>query len=333
MAHLGAIQAQDYRNALWAVGLRCAGATESAIERAIAQRKIVRTWPMRGTLHFVAAADVRWMLELLTPRILAGAAGRIQRLGLDAAIFARCRTICRRTLGGGRQATRPSLFAAFNAAGIATDGQRGIHILWRLAQEGLICFGAHAGKLPTFVLLDEWLPKTQPLERDAALGKLAQRYFTSHGPATLRDFVWWSGLKVSEARSAIAAAELRRETIESVDHWTGRKRTAQPNETLTAHLLPAFDQYLLGYRDRSAVLDPKHARRVVPGSNGVFMPTIVLRGRVIGTWRRVPKRQGIVVRASLFERQTKPAKEAIAAAAEAYGRFLELAVEVEFGSE
>jgi hypothetical protein len=329
VAHLGAIQAQDYRNALWAVGLR-AGATEAAIERAIAERQIVRTWPMRGTLHFVAAADARWMLELLTSRVRAHAAGRLTRVGLNAATLSRCRAICREVLGGGRQMTRPELFAAFAANGIAPDAQRGIHIVWQLAQEGLICFGAHAGKQPTFVLLEEWLPKTPPLDRAQALKELARRYFTSHGPATLRDFVWWSGLKVSDAKAAMASAALVHGDSAGVDYWMGKKSVAAPLEMPTAHLLPAFDQYLLGYRDRGAILEPKDKDKVVPGSNGVFKPTIILNGRVVGTWRRVRQGRHIAVTASLFARPTRAGKAAIAQAAETYGRFLGEAVALQF---
>ncbi|MEP6956672.1 MAG: winged helix DNA-binding domain-containing protein [Chthoniobacterales bacterium] len=331
VAHLGAMQAQDYTSALWAIGLR-AGVTQQAVEVAIASGEIVRTWPMRGTLHFVAAVDAHWMLELLTPRILSGAAKRAEQLGLDANTLARGRAVCEQSLGKGRQLTRPALLAAFEAAGIATGAQRGYHILWRLAQERLICFGPRVGKQPTFVLLDEWVPRPNPLARAEALRKLARRYFASHGPATIEDFVWWSGLKVTEARSAIEAAELARETIEGVAHWTDGREVVRANDEPAAHLLPAFDQYLLGYRDRSAVLEAEHSGKVTPGNNGIFMPTIVLNGRVAGVWKRVVKPQSVTLMASPFRAFTKTAQGAISASAQRYAAFLELPIEVKFGS-
>ena len=163
---LGAIQAQDYSGALWAIGLRLPGSTQTTIEQAIANRTIVRTWPMRGTLHFVAAADVRWMLELLTPRILSGAARRDQQLGLDEAVYARCRKLFVGALQGGRQLTRDAIYQVLEREKISTDGQRGYHILWRLGQEGVICFGAHEGKQPTFALLDEWVTQCRLARRE-----------------------------------------------------------------------------------------------------------------------------------------------------------------------
>jgi hypothetical protein len=330
VSHLGAVQAQDYNNALWAIGLRTAGATEAAIEQAVAERKIVRTWPMRGTLHFVAADDVRWILELLTPRVLSAAMGRAEHLGLDERTLDRCRAACIEALGGGRQLTREALLARIAAAGIPVDAHRGYHMLWRLAQQGVICFGPREGKLPTFVLLDEWLPRTKRLDRSAALAELARRYFTSHGPATVQDFVWWSGLKVSEAKEGIDGTGLTREAIDGVTYWSPAERAQPVREVAAAHLLPAFDEYLLGYRDRSAVLDPRHAGRVVPGSNGIFLPILVVHGRVVGTWKRVVKSERVIVHASPFDRLPKAVNRAIAGAAEVYASFVGKRLEVKW---
>lgn len=205
VAHFGAMQAQDYLGALWAVGVRMQGeATEGEIERAIAERRIVRCWPMRGTLHFVAAEDVRWMLGLLAPRVLRRHGTRLERdFGLDTRTLRRCRTVAERMLRGGNASTRPELYAAFEAAGIATKGSRGLHILFALAHERVLCFGARRGKQPAFVLLDEWLPPSKPKPREEALAELATRYFRSHAPATPADFAWWSGLPLKEAKEAI----------------------------------------------------------------------------------------------------------------------------------
>ena len=173
---LGAMQAQDYAGVKWSIGLRLPGATDADIERAIAAKTIIRTWPMRGTLHFVAPEDVRWMLALLTPRIIAQTAGRYRQLELDEAIFARSKELFAQALQGDKQLTRDEMQQLLEQANISTAGQRGYHILVRAAQDGLICFGAPSGKQQTFALLDEWAPQAKSLERDEALAELARRY-------------------------------------------------------------------------------------------------------------------------------------------------------------
>jgi len=180
VAWLGAVQAQDYLGALWAVGLRFNGATEREVERALEERTIVRTWPMRGTLHFVAATDARWMIELLAPRKVAAVLSRLRSFGIDEAVLKRARRILTTKLDGGRRLTRSAAYAVLEDAGIATTAQRGLHILWWLAQHCIICFGPREGKQQTFVLFDEWLPQTKALPRQEALATLAHRYFTGH---------------------------------------------------------------------------------------------------------------------------------------------------------
>ena len=324
VATLGAVQAQDHANALWAIGLRLPSSTETDIEQAIRNRTIVRTWPMRGTLHFVPAADVRWMLDLLTPRIIAGMASRAQQLGLDDAVFARARKTFARALNGGRQLTRAAMLEALEQAKISTASQRGYHILSRLGQEGLICFAVRSGKQPTFALLDEWIPKARRLDLDATLAELARRYFSGHGPATLKDFIWWSGLKAADARAGLdgASPRLTREVIDGVAYWMAAQPPAEPESAPAIHLLPGFDEYLLGYQDRSAVLAPEHAPLVVPGGNGMFLRTIVTRGRVTGTWKQSVKTAATVVAPASFVRLKQTEARALAVAAERYGRFL-----------
>jgi len=285
VAHMGAVQAQDHGSALWAIGLRTAGAGIADVRTAIASHAVVRTWMLRGTLHFVAGADLRWMLALVAPRAIAAQAGRHRQLELDESVFAASRKLLAKALRG-TTLTRSALFALLDAKGIATTGQRGIHILWRLAQDGLICFGAHEGKQPSFALLDDWLPDAGPvLTRDEALATLAQRYFGSHGPATLADFAWWAGLTQADAKRGLAAAQgLEPCAIESAS-WS-MAHGAQPQRVGGVHLLPGFDEYLLGYKDRGHVLAPQFAERIVPGGNGVFKPMIVSDGQIVGTWQR-----------------------------------------------
>src|SRR5262249_18116659 len=219
---LGAVQAQDYLGALWAVGLRMRNAIEADIERAIAEGTVIRTWPMRGTLHFVAAADVRWMLDLLTPRGVANNAQRLLRqVCLDESGFARSKELFARALQGGKRLTRNAIYKVLEADGVSAAGQRGLHILWRLAQDGFICFGARAGKQQTFALLDEWAPQQSRMSREEALAEIARRYFTSHGPATLQDFAWWSGLTTADASVGLEMAKRRLtpEVINGQNYW------------------------------------------------------------------------------------------------------------------
>jgi hypothetical protein len=329
---LGAVQAQDYTGALWSIGLRLAGGTRAGVEQAIAERSIVRTWPMRGTLHFVPAIDARWMLELLAPRILKGAAGRHRQLELDSGSFTRSRNIIRKALQQHRVMTRRDIFAALEKGGMSTGGQRGIHILQQLSMECTLCYGPHAEKQPTFVLFDDWIATSRTLEREEALRTIAERYFTGHGPATLRDFVWWTGLTMADARLALSLAQKSLESYkhDGAEYWMARGLTVLQDAQPAAHLLPGFDEYLLGYTDRSAALPQKYAERVVPGANGVFLSTLVLDGQVRGTWRRETGPKGIVIEASPFGRFSAAEKESFAAPAERYARFLDVPVTIKW---
>jgi len=281
----GAVQAQDYLGGLWALGLRTRGATEASVERAIDAGRFVRTWPMRGTLHFVAAADVRWMLRLLAPRVARAASSRWRQLELDSAVMTRSAKLAEKALVGGKRLRREAMYKVWNDAGIATHDSRGLHILGHLAKDGLICFGPRDGKQHTFTLLEEWLPSARLLERDIALGEIARRYFVSHGPATVHDFAWWSGLTVTDARAGLDSvkSELESETIGTRTLWFAP--TSAPSATKAVFLLPAWDEYTVAYRDRNDILDPRYAIRVNAGG-GILKPVVVVRGQVVGTWQR-----------------------------------------------
>lgn len=225
---LGAMQAQDYGSAVWTMGCRIPGSKAADIEQAIRDRTIVRTWPMRGTLHFVPADDAHWMLTLLTPRVIASTATRVRQLELDDATFAKAERVLVKALQGEKRLTREDTLRALERAKISTAGGRGYHILFRLSMHGLLCGGPREGKQQTFVLLDEWLPKAKSRERDETFALLARRYFGGHGPATVRDFAWWSGLKVVEAKAALAsvATELECHRMDG-ESSTGRHRACQ----------------------------------------------------------------------------------------------------------
>ncbi|MCB0125438.1 MAG: AlkZ family DNA glycosylase, partial [Caldilineaceae bacterium] len=301
VAWLGALQAQDYLGALWSIGLRMAATpqlpTEALIEEALANHTIIRTWPMRGTLHFVAAEDVRWLLQLLTPRQIQQSAGRYRQLDLNEPTFAQSQAVFAEALEGGKELTREELMQALEHAGIASTGQRGYHMLVRAAQDGVICFGARSGKQQTFTLLAEWVPPTAPLPRDEALAKLAQRYFTSHGPATVHDLARWAGITVTDARRGVAGVDkiLLCEMVGEQEYWLPYSTPAVVAQAEPVYLLPGFDEFVLGYGDRAAVLDPAYADRICPGGNGVFSPTVVIDGQIRGTWKRTLKTKAVAV--------------------------------------
>lgn len=333
---LGALQGQDYAGALWSIGLRVPGTTERSVEEAFARREIVRTWPMRGTLHVIPAADVRWMLELLTPRVIARTAQRRANLALDDDALARATRLVTGALRGGNRLTREEMMALLEGGGIATTGQRGYHILFNLSMHRVIVFGPRAGTQQTFALFDEWLPDARSLPRDQSLALIVKRYFTGHAPASAKDFAGWSGLTSADVKAGLAANadSLVTETIEGITYWMPRgsagelvissasdaARSASPSPD--AHLLPGFDEYLLGYKDRSAILHADHSERIIPGGNGVFKPTVVIDGQVKGTWRRVSSRGAVGVEATPFVPLSSAESRAVETAAHRYRAFV-----------
>lgn len=330
--HLVAMQAQDYSGVKWSVGLRLSESTVSDFEKAIANRLIVRTWLLRGTLHLVAAEDIHWLLQLVAPRIIAGSVTRHQRLDLDYETFAHCKDIFLHALQGGKQLTRDQMYKLLEDKNVSTAGQRGYHILWWAALEGLICFGPEDGKQQTFVLLDEWIAENTVLKREEALAELARRYFTSRGPATLQDFVWWSGLKVTDARAGLeaSASQLEQMTTGDTTYWMSPNAPETFKKEQRMYLLPGFDEYLLGYKDRSVVLDAQYFQKIVPGNNGIFSSTIVKDGQIIGTWRRTLKNDHVIITPQSFIEFTETQKKLFSAASNEYSRFLEKNVSINY---
>ncbi|MFD4419992.1 winged helix DNA-binding domain-containing protein [Agromyces sp. NPDC058484] len=289
---LGAVQAQDLSAAKWVVGARVPGSVAADVDAAIEAREIVRSWPLRGTLHLLPTERLRPIIAITGPRILQRAATRHRQLELDEATYRAARAIAERELAGGASRSREELQAAWEAAGIATTGQRGYHLIWWLANDALVCWGPIDGRGQRLVLLDEWAPSTvSAFDRDETLAGLFLAYIAGHGPASVRDFAWWSGLTLGDARSARAAAG---DTVTAFDEdrfvasdagWPADAAAPTPRAQ-SGLVLAAFDEYFLGYADRLAVCTPEFAARIIPGGNGVFQPILVSRGRVVGTWRR-----------------------------------------------
>jgi hypothetical protein len=313
---LGATQAQDYLGAKWSLGLRLPGAVDADIERAIAEKTIVRTWIHRGTLHFVSAADVHWMLKLLGPRILPRLAGPCEKLGLTDAVIARSQAVMAEALRGGKALTRPELARALNENGIATEGLCITYLLYRAAVDRLICHGSRRGNQFTFVLLDEWIPETNRIEGEEALAELAIRYFRSHGPATLQDFAWWSGQTLAAARNGLEMVKpgLASASLDGEAYWMPQDQPSGKDMAGGVYLLPGFDEYMLGYKDRNAVIPAEQLAALTP-KNGMFSPIIVIHGRVAGTWKRSLGTKSVVIETSPFAPLCRTHSSAVEAAA------------------
>jgi len=318
-----AMQAQDYPGGLWSVGLRTASSTRRSIEQVHETGAFVRSWPMRGTLHFVAADDLPWMLSLTGERMVRSAEGRRRQLELDQAQFDRAESIARERMAGGTTISRSDLFAAWEQGKLPTTGQRGVHLLAQLAQSSVIVLVGQN----EWALLEHRVPTPRLPERADALREFALRYFTSHGPATERDFAWWSSLTLTDARAGIAAAREQLDELE-VDGTRYYLRPGLEPAPRAVRLLPGFDEYLLGYSDRSAPLSGGDTAAIVPGGNGMFLSTVVVNGEVVGSWRRTQRAKKVQLGIEPLRDIPASAATAIARAAQRYGAYLEQPVEL-----
>lgn len=321
----GAMQAQDYGQALWAIGSRIPGSTRQDIEDAVNRFEIIRTWSMRGTIHFVPAVDAKWMVNLLTPRITAKLKSRRTELNVTQENLNHCAEILKKELHGKVLLPRPRIFEIFEEAGEPTKNQRGYHILLELAQHGLIFIGPNDGKQPTFGLLDEFVT-SRVLSHDESLQTIATRFFTSHAPATLEDFAYWSGLTLIDARKAIELSgdRLIRIEVVNIQYFAGASFQAPklPIEG-SVHLMAGFDEYFLPYRNRhTTIIDMNHAAHVVPGGNGVFKPTLVIDGVVSGVWARQTKAKSTNITVRTFPGMTVSSND-LSRAVEAYTHFVD----------
>ena len=345
----GAMQAQDLNSGLWSFGARLPAWTCADVNGALERREALRTWPMRGTVHFVPSRDAHWMLDLMGVRALAGAAARRAFLGLTEQVVDRAVEVLGEALVGGKRLTRAQCVLALADAGLEGGSQFGYHLLWYASQRGVTCIAPNVGKEQTFVLLDEWVPDPVRLERDEALKTIAVRYFRSHGPTTRQDFAGWTGLTALDAKRGIAAAgdQLVSVRVEGQEMFvdpalldtvatgadlggvgsggvgSGGAGLGGAGDLL---VLPGFDEYLLGFKDRSLMLAAEHKDAIIPGGNGVFQSTIVRGGRVIGTWKRSVGRNRIDVSVQPLMKLGAKDRNRVEAAFQPYARFMALPV-------
>lgn len=326
-----ATQAQDLQAALWAIGRRVPGTGLADVRAALDGGSVVRSWPMRGTLHLMAPEDLRWMLGLTAERLTRSIAGRHRELDITWADIEKCRDVALERVAGGGSLSRTELFSVFEAAGQPTTGQRGIHILGTLCRHGWLVQGPLAGNQQLLVAFDEWIPVSRKLERQEGIAEFMLRYFRSHGPATIRDFAWWTQIPLTDVRPAFEKVSGQLVELEFGDttYWMSPETASLLDDGVPGQrsvlLLPGFDEFVLGYQDRSLVLAPEHANKIVPGGNGVFKKTIVAGGEVIGTWARQGTGPGAAVVPELFDETTPLGAGAQAAfnkAAEQYLAFL-----------
>ncbi|HJP96159.1 MAG TPA: winged helix DNA-binding domain-containing protein [Candidatus Saccharimonadales bacterium] len=322
---MGAVQAQDYASAKWALGVRLPGLTDVDLENAIAQKQIVRTWPMRGTLHFVPAKDAKWMLQLMATKIIQADATRRKQLEITDDQLAKAMQIMTAALKNNICLKRADLLRALDDNGVSTANQRGYHLLAYAAWSGLICLGPMDGKQQTFVLLDEWVPGSIQLSHQDALTEIAVRFAQSHGPVTAHDLARWTKLSLAEVRLGLQSAGDRLKAVEinGAEYWTQPHAPALTEAAHGTYLLPAFDEFVIGYKDRSAVLHADHEIKIVPGSNGVFLPMVVADGQVIGVWKRKLTKK-VAIEVLLFKAPTAAQERAITEAAQHFAAFVNL---------
>jgi len=326
---MGAIQAQDVHMSQWAIGVRLPNATDKVIKSAIDAGEIIRTHLLRPTWHFVSADDIHWMLDLTAPQIRRIVKLRDKNLELNETIYKKSAAIIEKSLAGNNHLTREELVAQFVAAGIAVDSNRASHLLLRAEIDGILCSGKTKSDKQTYALLHEWVPKTRTYDRREALAMLARRYFTSHCPATLADFVWWSGLTVKEATQTLEMVKpsFVSETIDGQTYWLSDSLTLPKQAQDSVYFLPAFDEFIISYKDRTASLPADHHAKAV-SNNGIFRPIIVLNGQIIGIWKRTVKKDTVLLETTFFNPPGEASEAGIIRSFAPYAHFIGKKVEV-----
>jgi hypothetical protein len=321
---MGAVQAQDYAAAKWGVAQRTRGLSDADLDQAFDRGAILRTHVMRPTWHFVTPADIRWMLALTAARVSAASAYYYRRLELDDNVFERSNTILEKALQSGKNLTRMELGTILQEAGIDTqDLLRLAYLIGKAELDAVICSGPRRGKQFTYALLEERAPQARVLDHDKALAELARRYFTSHGPAAIRDFVWWSGLTTADAKTGLemVASHLMKETIDGQIYWMAEPKSVEIENPISVHLLPNYDEYIVGYTDRSAAFNVQDTKMENPRDNIVFNHTILIDGRVAGTWKRSFTKGQVLLEAKPFASLSTAEEAALALAVQRYGEF------------
>lgn len=322
---MGAMQAQDFNMAKWAIGIRLNKITEKKVNEAISSGEIIRTHVLRPTWHFVSADDIYWMLELTAPRIKASMKSSNKQLELTDKIFFKTNSIIEKAFSGGKHLTRKEIIDEVKKAGISIADNRPAHILMNAELDGIICSGALQGKQTTYTSLTDRIKKPKALHKEEALYKMAARYFESHCPATISDFVWWSGLSVTEAKQAIELIKdnFFSEKIGAAEYWFPNSFSIPKKYKESLYLLPAFDEFLISYKDRSASIILEHQRKAF-SNNGIFWPVILENGQAVGIWKREIKKDTLLIETVFFGKKNKLSGTDLVKAADRLAKFLNL---------
>jgi hypothetical protein len=316
---MGAVQAQDYLGALWSIGMRIPRSSERSVENAVEQKKIVRSWPMRGTLHFVSPADIRWMLKYLASKVASKVASVYRREELDTKQFVKAMKLWEKALQADPALTREEMYSVLQKGKLSTKGIRGLLMLGYAAQEGLICFGARKGKQQTLVLLDEWIPSKAPMiSKEEAMKRLAEIYIRSHGPVMVEDLAWWAGLNKTEATGAVRSLqdELLALKCGVKTYWMCPAEVKKPKPICA--LLPTYDEFGIAYKDRSPIIHKTDLKQV----GGFFTSGIMHNGKITGVWRREIKKDQVHVEVKPFATYTIAQSKMLQSSIKNYSEFL-----------
>lgn len=327
---LGAVQAQDYPGAKWALGQRLASITDAQLDALFDRGAFLRTHVLRPTWHIVAPEDIRWMLALTGPRVLQKNRTTSRRLGLDGRTLSRIMTVLQRALEGGRAADRQALRTALARGRLAADDtQRFAYIMMHAELNALVCSGPRQGKHQTHALLDERAAPVPARTRDDAVRELTRRYFQSHGPATMQDFTVWSGLTMKDARAGLDAngTALTSATMDGLTWWFPAENVNTVRRG-SARLLPNFDEYFIGFKHRAPLLQRLHAHERRPVWRELLAHLVVVDGQVCGGWRRTGNAADRVLTLSPVVPLASPERRAVEREAARLARFLERPLEV-----
>ncbi len=319
---MGAMQAQALDQAKWGIGVRLADGTVKAVEEALNTGKIIRTHILRPTWHFVTAEDIHWMFDLSNPQIKPIYISYCRMIGADESLVLRALPVVENSLAGGKHLTKEEIGGALHAAGITADGSLLNQIICRAEMEGILCNGRLRGNKQTFTLLEEWAPRKETIGRDEALERLARRYFTSHGPATVHDFSWWSGLTVTDCRRAVAmlVSDLVSVKLNGRDFLMMNDIEIPVAHGGSALLLPSFDEFVVSYKDRSEMISETHYGKVMT-KNGLFSPTVMLGGEIVGSWKKSVKKGAVETGLFFFEKTPQKTQGLFKLETERLGRF------------
>ena len=327
---LGAVQSQDYAGAKWALGLRLKGCTDADIDRAFNEGRILRTHILRPTWHFVAPEDIRWMLALSAPRVHVANAFMYRQQEVDRNVIKKSYAVLEKVLRGNTHLTRTEIGSALEPAGIKNAaGIRLGYILMSAELDGILCSGPRRGKQFTYALLEERASKPRAWRREEALAEFTRRYFATRGPATLHDFTWWSGLTMAVAKAGIESvhSEFLHEEIDGKTYWFDSSVAPATEESPTAHLLPNYDEYFIGFKDRSAIGEVAKLVGIKANEPSFIAHVIILDGQLVGGWKRTLRKDAVQLEFKLITKLTKGQLRALDRAAGRYGDFLQLPVE------